>query len=213
MVTDACVCIPWRATDDRLAAFDRVTKFWGHHGFRVITADSDHQGASFNLSCARNRAVGWADTKYIIVADADTIPDIGNVFFALDEFAGVTWPFTHYRHIPADYAYSADLMMSAPVDRTYSNSVGGIFICERELYWELGGCDEMFTGWGFEDNAFHIAAQTLSRVRRLDGTVFSFNHNGTHRDMSGGNPNRTRLQLYKLCAGDKPLMRELIRRV
>lgn len=223
----AIVCIPWRPTDERFAAYERVTSFWTHHGFSYIPADSDHAGEylpadrlePFNLSKARNRAVAAANSEYVIVADADTIPDIGAVMFALDnEFDGVTWPFRQYRHIPNSHALQADLMTAKP-DRVYSGSVGGLFICRRELYWELGGCDELFTGWGFEDNAFHLVAQTLSHVRRIDGIVFSFNHfdgdprDDSERDMTATNINRNRFALYQMCRNSKDLMRELIRRV
>jgi hypothetical protein len=223
MGIDATVCIPWRPTAERMPAYNRVRDFWNYHGFKVIEHDSGGRTSDppsarpFNLSQARNNAVRKAITRYVIVADADTLPDIGAVMASLDEFDGVTWPFTEYRHIPGWCADKADLM-SAPADRVYNASVGGIFICQRERYWKLGGCDELFTGWGFEDNAFHAVADTLSHVRRMPGIVFSFNHfhgdprHDEYRDMSKENPNRSRYELYRVCSKRPHLMRELIRR-
>lgn len=210
---DATVCMPWRPAPDRMAAYARVTAFWKHHGLPIVEADST-PALAFSLAEARNRAVRQAETEYVIVADADTIPDIGAVTRALTMPDGVTWPFTHYRHIPAEWVDHPDLM-TAPVDQAYRNSVGGLLVCRRETYWRLGGMDDRFERcWGYEDNAFHAAAATLAKVNRLPGTVFSFNHTvaGTGRDMTPRNPNRHRYELYKFANGKPHLMRELIKR-
>jgi predicted glycosyltransferase involved in capsule biosynthesis len=38
---------------------------------------------------------------------------------------------------------------------------GGLFVVRREVFEELGGFDERFTGWGGEDDAMTIKLQTL----------------------------------------------------
>lgn len=210
---DATVCIPWRPAPDRMAAYARVTAFWKHHGLPIVEVDST-PALAFSLAEARNKAVRQAETEFVIVADADTIPDIGAVTRALDNHDGVTWPFTEYRHIPPEWIDAPDLM-SAPIEQAYGASVGGIFVTRRETYWRLGGMDERFERrWGFEDNAFHAAASTLAAAHRVPGIVFSFNHGvaGPGRDMTKDNPNRWRYELYKFATGKPQLMSELIKR-
>jgi N-terminal domain of galactosyltransferase len=209
---EATVCIPWRPAADRMDAYARVTSFWKHHGFPIVEADST-PALAFSISESRNRAVRQAETEIVIVADADTIPDIGAIAHALERSDGVTWPFTEYRHVAAGYVDQADLM-TAPPDKTYRNSVGGIFICRRDTYWRLGGMDERFERrWGYEDNAFHAVASTLATVRREPGIVFSFNHAvDGGRDLTTDNPNRWRHELYKYATGKPQLMAELIKR-
>lgn len=204
----SAVCIPYRATNDRKLAFARVHAFWTYHGFPVVTGDSDHE--QFNLAAARNAAVRKAKTSHVIVADADTIPDIEQVYLALGT-PGITWPFAEYRHIPGECVSRNDLM-TAPIDRTYRRSVGGLFVCSSDDYWDVGGQDERFSrGWGYEDNAFYLAAATLSSTHRPGhGIVFSFNHS-QDRDMSAANPHKVRYELYRMCQGQPDLMRELIR--
>lgn len=206
---NATVCIPYRATPDRVAAYKRVRAFWKHHGFPVVTGDSGSE--IFNLAASRNAAVRKAKTRNVIVADADTIPDIEQVYLAIDT-PGITWPFSEYRHIPGECVKRADLML-APVDRYYSNSVGGLFVCSVGDYWAAGGMDERFShrSWGYDDSAFYLAAKTLGLANRTQhGIVFSFNH-AADRDMTNDNPHKTRYQLYRMCDGHPDLMRELIR--
>lgn len=208
-IDDAAVCIPWRMAPDRIAAFERVMSFWKHVGAQVICADSTAR-RPFSLSQARNRAVRKAKARKVIVADADSLPDIGAVLAALD-MEGVVYPFEEYRHIPGESVTMADLTES-PVIKQYSASCGGIMVCDRELYWELGGFDERFEPrWGYEDNAFLSVARTLSTVSRVPGVVYSFDHKAD-RDMTEGNPNRARAELYRLCEGRPTLMRELLKR-
>jgi hypothetical protein len=185
--------------------------FWQHHGFKVVEADS-RRGLPFAISEARNAAVRQVKTAKVIVADADTIPDIGAVLAALEN-DGVTWPHTLYRHIPGSYADKADLM-TAPVDHLYRRSVCGLFVTSTETYWALGGMDERFERtWGFEDSCFALAAGTLSTTHRVTGMAFSFNHAVPgDRDTSSANPNRHRYALYQFANGKPQIMRELIKR-
>jgi hypothetical protein len=205
------VCMPWRAQSDRIAAHDRVRNMWEHFGFPVIEADSDPD-KPFSVAQARNNAVRRAHgADVIIVADADVVPDIGSVHAALDNPEGVVYPFETFLHIPSEWVTRADLF-AAPIDQKYGRSVGGMFVCTPETYWSLGGMDELFYPvWGYEDNAFGYAAETLVGVRREPGVLFSFNHSA-NRDLSEDNPNRSRHALYRFAHGRPTVMRELIRR-
>ena len=205
------VCMPWRPQPDRLAAHDRARKFWEHFDFRVIEADSD-PALPFNLAVARNNAARKAQgADVLVLADADTIPDIASVLAAVEDPQGVTYPFSTYLHIPGEWVYRSDLFAAQP-DQRYNGSVGGIVVCEAETYWGIGGMDERFHPvWGYEDNAFALAAQTLVGTRRLPGTIFSFNHSA-NRDMSQDNPNKPRYELYRYANGNPAMMREVIRR-
>ncbi|MGW4718864.1 galactosyltransferase-related protein [Nocardia sp. NPDC004260] len=202
------VCIPWRPQPDRLAAFQRVEAWWRATGFNIVTGDSGHE--PFNLAATRNLVVGKATSDVVVVADADTIPDLAALRDALANPDGVVYPFTRYRYLPAGHEADADLMAIKP-DKEFTSSVGGLLVCRRETWDLLGGQDEGFRQWGYEDNAFLLAAQTLSTVRRVQGTVFAFGHTAD-RDMTAQNPGRSRIELYKFANGRRDVMRELVRR-
>jgi hypothetical protein len=210
-MNDVTVCVPWRPTSDRIAAHRRFREYWAHHGIPVVEADST-PGKPFHRAQARNKAVRKAKTEHIIVSDADTIGDIAPILAALD-LDGVTYPHNAFRHIPNEYADHPDLM-TAPVDRPYPNSCGGLYVTTRQTYWEVGGNDERFThSWGFEDSAFYQAARTLTHLHRLPGIIFSFNHAVPGgRDLTQSNPNYARFLIYKACAGNGNMMKELIKR-
>lgn len=203
--------MPWRPQPDRLKAHNRIRKFWQHFGFHVIEADSD-PWQPFSIAVARNNAVRRATTDTVIVADADSLPDIASVLAAVeDSRGGVTYPYETFKHIDGGWSDKADLL-AAPVDQTYNRSVGGMFITRRETYWRVGGMDEMFHPvWGYEDNAFALAAQTLVGIHRQPGNLLSFNHSA-NRDLSQGNPNKARYALYLLANNKPDVMAELVRR-
>ena len=179
------VCVPWRSQPDRVAAFQHVTALWRNAGFNVILGDSSPD-RPFNLSRARNSAVEQATTDVVVVADADTVPDMNAVqtaIYACRRHGGVWYPFTTYHYLSATVTPGDDLN-EAPAEQVYQHSVGGLFIIRRTDYWRLGGFDERFQGWGGEDTAFHLAASHLSTTHRIPGTVYAFNHTAD-RNMRG----------------------------
>lgn len=198
------VCIPWRAQPDRLAAFDRVMEWWADLGFRPILADSDPD-YRFNLSQARNAAVAQSSAEVVIVADADTIPDAKALLRAIRRarYNRVVYPFDRYVYLAPGQEPGGE------PERSYTHSFGGLMVLKRSLYWDLGGHDEKFRQWGFEDTAFQLVAETLASTERVPGTVYAYNHSA-ERDMTTSNPGRARVALYRFARRDAAVMRELI---
>lgn len=213
--TMTTVCIPWRETSERTAAFKRVIAFWRHHGYDIVTADSQ-RNKPFNLSAARNNAVAQAHSGMVIITDADVIPDIAAVQKAITETSTdstiFSWPYMTYRYIAADQADEPDLLTAKPSTRQLrQNHVvwAPPMICHRKTYWNAGAYDEKFNGWGGEDDAFYYAVHTLYKVHRYEGTAFSIDHSDAKRDIS--DQSCARYELYQQLHGNKRLMRELVR--
>lgn len=207
--SDVTVCIPWRAQPQRLAAFAAVTDWWQSRGYRIALGDGD--ASVFNISQARNRAVSKARTEIVIVADADTIPDQVALTVAQRQLEAhmVIYPFNVYRYIEAEPVVGVN-PAELPESRQYRGSVGGLFMTTKATYDEVGRHDEGFEQWGFEDNAFHLAADTLGRVVRITGIVHAYGHEAV-RDMSRANPGRARAELYRFAHNKPAIMRELIK--
>jgi len=210
------VAIPWREGPGRLLAFTRCVDYWNRQGFTVITADSDPL-QPFLCNQSRNNAVRQAMSTVVVIADGDTLPDyvehVNKAVQLVTEGAyDMVWPFTVYRHIPAEWVRVDDLL-SAPVVKQYRNSPAGIIVANREKFWEIGGFDEQFTPgqWGYDDSAFALAAQTLLRTFRLPGIVYSFDHPvDGGRDLTDANANKYRYTLYARASHNPARMRRLV---
>lgn len=191
------VCIPWRPTPERAPIFDVVRAWWTRHGFRVILGDSGH--ATFNRAASRNVAVALAHTDEVIVADADTLPDIDAMHRAVElSREAMVYPFDRYLSMSLSQMYMPDPSRGSP-QWIKRNAPGGIFAIRRSDYRRLGGQDVGFTEWGFEDDAFALVARDLHKVIRLRADVYAFEHGAT-RDWSERNPGHARLEAYRAAA-------------
>jgi len=207
----ATVCIPWRPSPSRMKPYDRVRRFWAETfpDWPVVAEDSDTE--IFSLSRARNNAVRKAATEIVVVADADTIPEADNVVSAVTDPTGVTWPFTTWRLIPAEYAdrpLDEFPRIPALID---PHATGAVMVTTVDEYWRLGGHPEEFHGWGYEDQAFRYVAQTLSECRRIPGAAYSIDHQAdspaSTRDVTR---NADLVKSYLIAANKRQLMREIV---
>lgn len=200
------VCIPWRAQPSRVEPYRKVRQFWDRTGWPVIEGDSE-PGERFNASQARNNAVRQVGTEFVVIADADVIPDLYNILYALDGLGEeIVWPYTRHRYIANDWqgdpfdapAVQLDGMPPQPQEG-YIEWTGGVYVARPESYWHVGGFDERFRTWGGEDTCFRIAANTMVGVGRVEGAVVSFNHECPGRNGSAveGGTNAELLQRYR----------------
>lgn len=178
--------MPWRATPERIPAHDRCIEYWTAYGHTIIEADSNPD-KPFNRAQARNNAVAQADTDIIILADADTLPvhhtQITTAINLAAKTGGAVWPYSRYLLLPHDAVTRHILSTITPVREWPTKwRPGGLTVITRHAYQEIGGYDETFgAGWGFEDGAFHLAAQTLLPVQHLPGVAYAFDHPGARR--------------------------------
>lgn len=183
-------------------AFGIVTDWWQSHGYKLSIAGST--AAVFNLSEARNLAVEQATTELVIVADADTVP--GNQNLLIDENA-ITYPFETYRYL-GNHKPTIEQLPTSEYELDNLGSTGGMLTTSKTTYFGIGGMDENFTQWGWEDRAFWLAANTLARSQRTAGIVYAYGHDAA-RDMTENNPGYQRWQLYREANGNPDMMREL----
>ncbi len=63
------------------------------------------------------------------------------------------------------YMRGTEIAFDAPPERVVQNTQGGSIVARRDAYFDIGGYDEEFVGWGGEDNDFWDRASTR-RVQR-----------------------------------------------
>lgn len=227
--TSVVVAMPWRPQPDRMEAYEYCRSWWEAEGLEVIASERDegltpNQKQPFSLAEARNHCVRLCADLWdvVIVADADTVPQVGPMEEAIriaSEPGNVVYPFDEYHYLSSNYipgllnkGFDIEKLVSRWVMK---GSVGGIMVTGVQTYWDLGGMDERFERtWGFEDNAFCAVADTLAKVTRLPGKVYSFSHEveGAGRDWGETNPNYWRNQLYAAAYGKPEMMKALIKR-
>ena len=128
----------------------------------VIPADSGHE--PFNRSASRNTAVAAARSyDAIVICDADFLPPLEACEAALEAASRdgrLHQPFTEALYLtePETASYLASGILPA---RSGDDLTGGCYVISPESWLEVGGMDERFKGWGGEDDAFRIAAETL----------------------------------------------------
>lgn len=155
--SDVAVVIPWRSTGpDRDAAKDNTVKALKAilPDAKFIFADSGHK--VFNRSASRNKGVAEAEAlgcTRVVVCDADTIPEKKPLLEAVDAcMDGVL-------HLPYNRVHL--LNEDGSIRAEVTHSVGGVWVMSVEAWQSVGGQDEGFTGWGYEDDSFYLITNTL----------------------------------------------------
>lgn len=159
------IVIPWRDDGSRSAACKTVCDHLRTvvPGCPIILADSGHE--TFNRAASRNLGVKAAgQDEIVVVCDADTLVDPDGLLVAsrAAQRGGL-----HYPQAVVNYLSEAGtelVIQGQPVDPqriefSLPSAHGGCFVILAEQYRAVGGMDERFEGWGFEDNAWWAAAK------------------------------------------------------
>jgi hypothetical protein len=184
--------------------------------------EGHHNDGPFNRSAAINRAAEAAgEWDVAVIIDADTFTPQAQVRRAVGVCSRrqrIGFAYHEYRYL--DRAMS-DLIMGGyegdwhpGVEFTLTNSCSSCVVVPHRLWEQVGGFDEGFEGWGFEDVAFSLACQALGRgMDRTRGDVWHLHHRpspeNSHRSPEW-QANRARHLLYGDCDYDADKMRALL---
>lgn len=221
------VLIPIRIHTDkwkqRIYAWVVARWFLLHPAYELITSDSDIK--EFSRSNARNKALAKSTGNIIVVCDADTFCSDRFLLEAIRQVKqSNTWafPYTRYYNLTKEKTESVLLGPSnadfvddvKPEELEFDlESVGGMQVFNRDALLEVGGWDENFNGWGYEDNSFALAAETiLGPASRAEGFVCHLWHPAPEESRFGQpaiEENRSRYMRYKSYRGDVDGMKRL----
>lgn len=220
---NVAVCVPRRSDGARRdEVWQWVRAWWGreHPTFRIIEGHHDH--GPFNRSAAINAAAAQAvDADVILIVDSDSFAGADQVNAAIDGLASGPsfWlPYTQYHYLNRQMS---DLVMDGfdgdwlpGVEFTMTGTCSSVVVVTTDLFNEIGGFDERFEGWGFEDVAFSHAAQTFgSGLSRVDGGVWHLWHQPSPENNHQSpvwHSNRELMLQYGNAAYDRAAMRALI---
>jgi hypothetical protein len=176
-----------------LGLLPQLELYEGHH-------DDD---GPFNRAAAINTAAALADADaswdFAVIVDADVWIDPANVTAAIERAAStgkVTWAFQRWNGLTpaatsvflADDPETVNSVAPAAIDRTNPISWSCCFVVPRAVWDNLGGFDERFKGWGWEDMAFQSVVCGLYGHERLDGDVWHLWHPRAEERIRRGTP-------------------------
>jgi hypothetical protein len=178
--------------------------------------EGHHEEGLFNRSAAVNGASTDAgDWDIAIVLDSDVMISKSWVEKAVEAAVKtdkVTWPHTRIRNMAEDDTKRVlkanrdfgdeidhediDLL----VERTNPISWSCCIVVPRSAYDAIGGFDERFQGWGFEDMAFQSAVCGLLGWNRLKGEIIHLWHPKSEDRIVSGNSRWTATPEYRYNA-------------
>ncbi len=131
--------------------------------YEIVLGEDDSE--VFSRSKARNNAASKASGDIFIIADTDTTCSTNQIIECLRRTTENTWTMPYQIYYNLSQESTESLLIKDPLapmpkekDFTYEHRVesspAGILIMSREIFESVGGYDERFNGWGFEDNAF-----------------------------------------------------------
>ncbi len=175
-------------------------------------ADSEHQ--PFNRAESRNSGVrACMDADVVVVCDADFLPPLDAVLAACKgalKDGLLHQPFTEALYLSEAETASYLDDRSLPV-RSGSDLTGGCFVMTPEAWFEAGGMDPRFLGWGGEDDAFRIAAETLlgPRVHHEGVMPHLYHPSSAAFGTEAHSANLNLLRRYVAAAGNPDAIRQI----
>lgn len=179
--------IPWRETPSRVKPLEAVLEWYQIHFSGIEVFYTDRPGSVWNASASRNDGVKRAQEAHcdiIIMNDADTIPEIKSLNEAIH--AASRDSYVHNPYMQSKYLDEEEteryLNKQVKLDEAkhmlYQESNGGIWVFRPEVWWEIGGMDENFKQWGFEDTAFELAHTIIKGIKLIkhSGYIYCLGH-------------------------------------
>lgn len=189
--------VPRRADNGhRDAAWEYARRRWERYMPDVEVFEGHHDVGAFNRSAAINRAADAAgDWDIGVVIDSDVMLSISQVRAAIDRAKStdkVSWAHRRWRGIREDATirilndrFNPELdfpeelerdRLDLIVERTNPLSWSCCIAVPRGTFDDMGGFDERFRGWGFEDMAFQSLVCGLYGWERIEGDVVHLWH-------------------------------------
>lgn len=218
------VVIPWRPSPGRernlAACMGGLKRVFGEYAGSIAQVDvmlADSHGQPFSRAGSRNIGVRDSKADVVVVLDADAIVEQEPVHSAIRAAADgrLHLPYTAVRLLTQAgsetiLSYGAD-PAGAEAWFTNTQSVGGCVVVAYETWRAVGGWDERFIGWGFEDTAFWAAVDTLYGTVRHHGTLHDLWHpDGREIGSARYQAGQALCERYTSAQGNPVAMRRLI---
>jgi glycosyltransferase involved in cell wall biosynthesis len=179
---------------------------------QYIFTYSDHP---YNRGWAFNVGAKLARTEFILLHDNDlVVPEdyLDQITpYVKNAHAAVCWGKISYLTAESTSEFPNGKKRSI---RTITNEGihGGSTLVRREFYYEIGGFDERFEGWGAEDDAFYEKARKLGRLIRANPNTGPWLFHLYHRHSGNKHQHwgRNKQLWIQYCTATPDLLRMII---
>ena len=209
------------ADRDRLWAFAR--RWWVKDFPDWVLVEGHHDEGPFNRSAAINAASDAAgDWDAAVIIDSDVLADPTAVRHAVDYAVATDAPALAYHEramltangtekVLRGFSGSWDRLAPKRIHDACSSAV----VVSRPLWDAVGGFDEAFVGWGWEDVAFRCAVETMADkpLMKVASVIWHLHHTVSrenNRDQQTFHDNAARGALYRAARFDRPAMQRLL---
>lgn len=186
--------IPYRpGSPSRQHAFGLVLGFWQAMGFPFVVADGGFD-VPYNVGHARNVGAKGETVDVLVFADADTISrdwgQVANAVWLASEADGLVFCADQMRSLSEGETvnlprWDAALPCVGDGGRD-TDSMSGLLAIRRECFEEVGGFDESYVGYGFEDLDFHRRCARLWPTRWVHGEAIHLWHEPDPEKVNAG---------------------------
>lgn len=220
------ILVPRRADNghrDRLWQFARTWWENDHPDWEII--EGHHDFGPFNRSAAINRAAtegGQWDVAIIIdsdiLADPEATRSAVTLAYATNQMVLGYNERIHLTQVGTERVMSGfrgSWESPGMIANRLTDACSSLVVVSRKLWDEVGGFDEQFVGWGWEDVAFRIACETLGDgpMQKIGARIWHLYHRPSHENNAREatyQANRRRADLYKAAHWNRQAMRALI---
>lgn len=189
MATKIVTLVPFRGGDERREwCWDVSRPSLEALGYPVYVGEP--RGEAWSRAEACNAAAEQAKWDVALFSDCDTIPDPGSVrravAWVLDTRGGAR---PHLERWMTTFDGSTVLAQRGPGALNYARNGrprhigqmwrgGGLLVVHRSAFELVGGYDESFVGWGYEDSAMNLELLAKASWDRLPGQAWHHYHSG-----------------------------------
>ncbi len=190
---EVSVVVPFGGMNiERLAALELVLDYYrAEFPDWAVTLASNHEHP-FSRARACNEGVAKTAGPVVVINDADSLcpPDqLREAVRLAQAEPGLVWAYTLYQRLTREdtaivHEY-ADALKAEDIEwkATHTVSTGCVAI-RRDCYDQVGGMDEGFTDWGYEDMVFANRCKTYWTPRWVEGPLFHLWHGERREDDS-----------------------------
>lgn len=201
------IVIPWRETPSRLPAFNKLINWYNTNMPDAEIFLSDRAGSTWNMSGSRNDGVKKAEDAscdIIILNDADTFPQLAAIEEAIkgaliDNKIHIPYQQVHVLNETESLRFLNDDLLYYYEAGISLTECSGVNIFTPAAWESIGGGDEKFVGWGYEDSAMNYVHQIIHGTPYIShyGHTIKLSHEIQPREDPHAQRNKLLYYLYE----------------